>query len=714
MTLSTRTLRQEYAGNGSSTVFAFTDRWFGLKVFLSDDLTSVAVEQTEGADYTIPEPVGDPSASVTFVVPPPTGQTVIINSATPQTQTADYQPNTVFPAETHETALDKGVAMNQETAGQLGDDNNPSRTLHLADGFTGTYDTSIIPKASHIIQSNPANDALISVPLLSTAFTGDMLGGKVFNMADGTDPNDAVNMSQLVDKVIYFDSVSSMVAASLDINITVITQSYHVGEDSGRGQYIIKTAAQAATDGDIIDEKGGGFTLANSNVAVLLHDGNVSVEQFGAQVDPTQSGAQHNDCADYCRTTGAGLTSRAGVFYLTNVTVDFRSIRNVNYVSHLLNVSNIITIELGGDSADSQQYYTQRVYRAQLGFVGTPAIRISGSNKNRIFINEASFVQVYADNDSGSDGSQRYCTYNDITIKSCTNLEILDNLSSDTTDQYINQNTFHLDFINNFVMDGLNNQNGNVFHGGSFEGGTASIHFKIGRGNYFTNIRGENSLDVTFDIGTANNHVLVNYVSFDNGMDTADVIVDNGVSNSVKNVNSIFDDYVPICSINYASYRTAAAGGGNFVGMAALTANIPARTLAAGGFANIYTTPQFSVDSVNGFYFSATVKNKTAGGIRIVVNGYDSAGVAIASTGADVNYTTGGIGDKGFGDNNTGATNSSGQTLFYVKNQNAAYLEIQINAANSGVTFERIDFFGVATTTLGFSELSAVAMIPNV
>lgn len=68
-----------------------------------------------------------------------------------------------------------------------------------------------------------------------------------------------------------FASVANMKAKPLTAGRTVRTNGYFTGGDRGGALYLIKTAAQAATDGDVIDEKGN-HTLTNGNVAILISE----------------------------------------------------------------------------------------------------------------------------------------------------------------------------------------------------------------------------------------------------------------------------------------------------------------------------------------------------------------------------------------------------------------------------------------------------------
>ncbi len=109
MPLTTETMRKEYNGNGSTTVFAYDFLIYDEDhlIIYVDDVLQVIV-----TDYSVSD-VGDVSGGdVTFVVAPPTGTgNVIIIRDLPFTQEADYVAYSPFRAETHERVLNKLVMM---------------------------------------------------------------------------------------------------------------------------------------------------------------------------------------------------------------------------------------------------------------------------------------------------------------------------------------------------------------------------------------------------------------------------------------------------------------------------------------------------------------------------------------------------------------------------------------------------------------------------
>jgi hypothetical protein len=110
MTVSSETKRADYTGNGSTTDFATVFRFLqnsDVKVILTVTATGVETVQAETTNYTLVGDGLDAGGTVTMLVAPPIGTTLTIKRDVPLTQGTDYVENDSFPAESHETALDK-------------------------------------------------------------------------------------------------------------------------------------------------------------------------------------------------------------------------------------------------------------------------------------------------------------------------------------------------------------------------------------------------------------------------------------------------------------------------------------------------------------------------------------------------------------------------------------------------------------------------------
>ncbi len=116
--ISTAYAPEQYVGNGSTVAFAVDWPYFAnsdLVVTLRDDAAGTDALQVIGADYTASTPSPTPgTGTVTFVTAPPSGQTVIIERATPLTQSLDYVEGDSFPSKSTEDGLDRGLLHDQE------------------------------------------------------------------------------------------------------------------------------------------------------------------------------------------------------------------------------------------------------------------------------------------------------------------------------------------------------------------------------------------------------------------------------------------------------------------------------------------------------------------------------------------------------------------------------------------------------------------------
>tara|TARA_R100001129_G_scaffold167012_1_gene134388 strand:+ start:1014 stop:2912 length:1899 start_codon:yes stop_codon:yes gene_type:complete len=120
LTVSTTSIKNSYSGNGSTTAFAYTFKAFAsseIKVFIRTDSTGAEAQRSEGSgstNYSVSGVGNAGGGTVTFVTAPASGETVVIRRQTAQTQGTDYVENDPFPAEDHETALDKLTHIVQE------------------------------------------------------------------------------------------------------------------------------------------------------------------------------------------------------------------------------------------------------------------------------------------------------------------------------------------------------------------------------------------------------------------------------------------------------------------------------------------------------------------------------------------------------------------------------------------------------------------------
>lgn len=128
MTISTTLSRVTYLGDGSAVGFAVPFVFFGadeIGVIERDLASGAETPRNLASDYSVGGGGGQ-AGIVTAQLPPPTGTSWTIFRRTHRTQMVDYTPNDPFPAETHERALDRAMAVAQEL------DDAQARSLKLS------------------------------------------------------------------------------------------------------------------------------------------------------------------------------------------------------------------------------------------------------------------------------------------------------------------------------------------------------------------------------------------------------------------------------------------------------------------------------------------------------------------------------------------------------------------------------------------------------
>lgn len=144
-TLSDDIPKEAYAGNGATTVFPVPFEIFSetatVEVWLRVNSTGVETEQTDPAEFSIA------GTDVTMVTAPASGETLVVKRVRNVDQLTDFVDGDAFPAETHETILDKFAASMQEFREQI------SRTLLQKNTSTGSF-TLPDPEANKLLAWN--------------------------------------------------------------------------------------------------------------------------------------------------------------------------------------------------------------------------------------------------------------------------------------------------------------------------------------------------------------------------------------------------------------------------------------------------------------------------------------------------------------------------------------------------------------------------------
>lgn len=119
---------------------------------------------------------------------------------------------------------------------------------------------------------------------------------------------------------IYATKAQMVADTSLSPGDTAKFQGYLDANGLGGSEGIVKTASQASSDGDVIDEKGAGFTLDNGNVWVLKGE-SFTAEQFGAGLGLSNALESASIDAAFVHSEGRTLAFHGGKTYRHNTNI---------------------------------------------------------------------------------------------------------------------------------------------------------------------------------------------------------------------------------------------------------------------------------------------------------------------------------------------------------------------------------------------------------
>ncbi len=408
----------------------------------------------------------------------------------------------------------------------------------------------------------------------------------------------------------------------------------------------------------------------------------VSVQDFGAVGDGvTDDTAAIQAAITACIADDLILTGE-GTFKLTS-SVNFRkacvSMPNATFtIAHAG-----LGIYIGGNSANPNnppQHIGSVVRSVGTDAYATPSIRVIGSSCQHITVEFVDYIQLYADTSTDQSGQSYAVQYSSFRVKNCVTLELTTNASTtgNPNQQYINENIFYLNAIQNLLINGTYGHNHNTFNDGNFELG--NINMEVGGSNYVNNIRGEQGLTVTFEPDVTDCIVTIGWVSSGHRYPGSAPIIQN--RGKMCAVQHLYDLYAPIQPMVGFSYQTLKKVGAdyNVLGVSNVTITTD---LVVGAFDQFYQTGLIPIDGERTvFELNLYVPG---GGVRTTVVGYDSTKTAITPAPDQVTYD--GSGNKEFGQ----ASNSSNtvqEERFFILDNECKYIVITVNAAGTGASFD--------------------------
>jgi hypothetical protein len=297
MTVSSSISKVNYAGDGSTTVFAFTYPVLDESHFTVqevNDTTGAITNKTLTTHYTVSGTGNDTgstnytSGNITMLTAPASGVTLVIKRNMPFQQGTDYVENDTFGAETHEEALDELTMNDQQLKEQV------DQALRLPSSITAVSPEISVGTltADQYIKLNSSADGWEFSTLSTTAGLGNVvedttpqlggdldLNGNQITSPDGTDliniPNGTVdiqtNSSSRIDV-----TDSGVRLGGANARVTTVLDEDNMSSDS---------ATSLATQQSI-------KAYADTKIAALLED---TTPQLGGDLDTNSNNIQIDD-----------------------------------------------------------------------------------------------------------------------------------------------------------------------------------------------------------------------------------------------------------------------------------------------------------------------------------------------------------------------------------------------------------------------------------
>ena len=395
MTVSTTTSKVSYTGNGSTSAFAYTYKIFAdaeLKVYVGGVLKTLTTH------YTVSGAGGASGGNVTFTAGniPINLAPVVISRNISKTQVTDYVENDSFPAETHESALDKLTMLVQDVNNAVTDDIFRF-SESVGDAGVVTITKTVAERGNKLLAFDAAGDLQATQEIgtlkgnwgATTAYVvrdliKDTSNNNIYicitaHTSSGSQPistnTDVAKWTLIVDAASATTSASSATSSASSASTSASTATTQAG--IATAQAVIATAKAVLTASDAVDTAAD-LVLTNADV-VLAEAAQVSAVGAVGAVAWKYTYSTTTTMAD--PTTGIIRLDHGTLASVTNIAIDATSADTGNP-----DVSDLIASIDDGTNSTHEGYIFIRKH-------GTPATFMA-YNVNGAIVDNTGWLQI--------------------------------------------------------------------------------------------------------------------------------------------------------------------------------------------------------------------------------------------------------------------------------------------------------------------------------
>ena len=354
MTLSTTTVKNSYSGNGSTTAFTYDFAINSTSELVVIIRSSTGTETTKSitTHYTVAD-AGASGGTVTMGSAPASGETLVLIRDTSLTQGTDYVANDPFPAETHESALDKLQMQIQEVQEEVDRSLKISRTNTMT---STSFTDNAASRASKVLSFDSSGE--LSVTNEIGNWQGNWATSTAYSLRDIVKQNSSSDSATYKNVYICTTAHNS-------------TGSYLTQNDTSNWAVLVETAAF-----DTLSELSDTNISSLSSGHVLVYDGSDSFDNVAISGDATlaangaltiASGAVESAMIAADAITGAKIADDAiNSEHFTDGSIDTAHIADSQVTTAKIAADAVTQAKIADDAVGADQLAADAVVNASI------------------------------------------------------------------------------------------------------------------------------------------------------------------------------------------------------------------------------------------------------------------------------------------------------------------------------------------------------------